>query len=306
MKKMRRQAAAAVWTVGLALAAFPMRAGAQGISLAVGNTVPVTNVLGRTLTGSDGNPDGSCRVEIRQTWTGGMVLAPSNGTEQVDAFNPLIANSHLGHSAVGENPGIFSEGFVDRSVFQTNRQYYVRVFSRPNPEEAVYYADTPRFFGPPESVPSVNPEFGPLVRTDGEADVDTDGDGIPDALEDSEVGTFPSEWDSDGDGYNDWFEAFYGDYMDPLDPKEAPIVLQINSPEIPGTEPRSVSWWTLPIPGMNYRLDYRSAWEDAAAFSNVWEGVVGANAYQDVPVDERVPLDAPMGFFRVTVPYPGP
>lgn len=308
--KTRRQASVMVWTALLALVVLPGLARAQDISVGVGNLIPVTNVLGQTWTGSNDDPDRSCRVEIRQTWTGGMVMAPSNGAEQVNTFNPLITNSYLGHSVPvpAVNPGTFSEGFNDRSVFQTNRQYYVRVFSRPNPEEAVYYADTPPFFGPPEGVPNVNPEFGPPARVDGEEDVDTDGDGIPDALEDSEFSTSPSEWDSDLDGYSDWFEAYYLGYMNPLSEpanKEAPIELAIQAPQLE-TDPHVVSWWTLPVPGLTYRLDYRPSWSDDAAFSNVWEGAANSNSYQEVPVDERVPPDEPQGFFRVTVPYEGP
>lgn len=212
--KTRRNANATIWTAVLAATLLPALAGAQGISLSVGNTVPVTNVLGRTLPGTDGDPGHACQVEIRETWTGGFILPPTD--ENLETFNPTITNSYLGCGVVGENSGTYSEGFNDRSVFRTNQLYYVRVFNLP----LTYYADTPAFFGPPDDVSSINPEFGPLQRVDGEEDVDSDGDGIPDMLEDSELSTSPSEPDTDGDTYGDWFEAYYSDYMDPLsDPR---------------------------------------------------------------------------------------
>lgn len=304
--KTRRQANATFWAALLALAVLPGLARAQGISVAVGNMVPVTNVLGRTLVGNNGDPDNSCAVEIRRTWTGGIILAPTNDPAQLEAFNSQITNSHLGRGVVGVNPGTYAETFENRALLATNQQYYVRVFNRPNPQEAIYYADTPPFYGPPESVPSLNPEFGPLVRVDGEADVDTDGDGLPDALEDSETGTYPSEGDTDGDGYNDWFEALYGGYMDPLDPKEAPIVLEIHSPEEPGTGPRTVSWWTLPVPGLTYRLGYRPEWVDTHGYEEVWSDAATSNAYLEIDVEDVVTNEPVKGFFRVTVPYNGP
>ena len=124
-------------TAMLALAILPVAASAQGISLAVGNTVPVQNVLGRNLLGNNGDPDNSSRVEIRQTWTGGQILAPTNEQSQIDTYNPLITNSHLGRGVLGSNPGIYSETFTNRSVLATNIPYYVRVFNRPDSSAAI-------------------------------------------------------------------------------------------------------------------------------------------------------------------------
>jgi hypothetical protein len=305
MKRVRR-ANATDWTALLARAAWTGQAGAQGIAVAVGNTVPVTNVLGRTLVGNNGDPDNSCPVEIRRTGMGGQILAPTNDPAQLEAFNPLITNTYLGRGVVGANPGIYAETFTNRSVLATNQQYYVRVFNRPNPQEAVYYADTPPFFGPPEDVPSINPEFGPLVRTDGEADVDTDGDGIPDALED-ETDTIPSEWDSDHDGFNDWFEAFYAPHMDPAVSNDVDFAVLLNPPGDAETEPYTVSWWTLPVPGMTYLLEYTDGLPFEEAFTVVLETNVATDAYLEVPVDDLIGTNDPVkGFFRVTVPYAGP
>ena len=291
-------------TAMLALAILPVAASAQGISLAVGNTVPVQNVLGRNLLGNNGDPDNSSRVEIRQTWTGGQILAPTNEQSQIDTYNPLITNSHLGRGVLGSNPGIYSETFTNRSVLATNATYYVRVFNQPDPAAAIYYADTAPFFGPPVDATHLNPEFGALKRVDGEEDVDTDGDGLPDAFEDGETGTIPSEWDTDGDGFNDWFEAYYDAYMDPNAPTNA-LEVQINAPQL-AADPHTVSWWTIPVPGMTYHLQYRSQWVDEEAFSNIWSGTA-TETLLDVDVQDWVGTnEPPKGFFRVTVPYPGP
>ena len=295
------------WAALFALAGLPSVASAQGSALSVGNIIPVTNVLGRVLPGTDGSPDSSCRVEIRRTYTGGTILAPTNDPGQIETFNPLVTNSHLGRGVVGINPGIYAETFADRSVLATNLLYYARVFDRPDPSDAIYYADTETFPGQPVDVTSINPEFGALRRVDGEADVDTDGDGIPDALEESETGTIPSEWDTDGDGFNDGFEAYYTPYMDPNASNEVDFAVSLNSPVEPETEPYTVSWWTLPVPGMTYLLEYTDGMPFEEEFTVVLETNVATDAWLEVPVDDLLGTSDPIkGFFRVTVPYPGP
>lgn len=299
--KTQRRANATVWAAILALAVLPGLARAQGISLSVGNTIPVQNVFGRNWTGTDGDPGNSCPVEIRRTWTGGVILSPTNDPAQIETFNPLITNSYLGRGAVGANPGIYAETFTNHNVLATNLQYYARVYDRPPGPTPVYYADTLPFYGPPAADPSINPEFDSqkLVAT-GAADVDTDGDGIPDGAE-GDLGLDPNSPDTDGDGYNDWFEAFWWDYLNPKE-GDVPLEIQINSPEIPGSGPRTVSWWTIAVPGMNYQLQFRPWWENETGYSNVWS-TVATDTNVEYDVESILQTDSPVkGFFRVIIP----
>ena len=298
--KTQRQANATMAAI-LALAILPGLVRAQGISLSVGNTVPVQNVFGRNWAGTDGDPGNSCPVEIRRTWTGGVILSPTNDPAQIEAFNPLITNSYLGRGAVGANPGIYAETFTNHSVLATNLQYYARVYDRPPGPTPVYYADTLPFYGPPAADPSINPEFDSqkLVAT-GAADVDTDGDGIPDGAE-GDLGLDPNSPDTDGDGYNDWFEAFWWDYLNPKE-GDVPLEIQINSPEIPGSGPRTVSWETIAVPAMNYQLQFRPWWENETGYSNVWS-TVATDTNVEYDVESILQTDNPVkGFFRVIIP----
>ena len=293
------------WATIFALAGLPIAAQAQlGGSLAVGNTVPVTNALGWNLPGTDGDPANACRVEIRRTHAGGTILSPTNDPGQIETFNPLVTNSHLGRGVIGSNPGIYAETFTNRSVLATDETYYARVFDRADPAVAIYYADTAPFARPADEVGEINPEFGPLkLVATGELDGDADGDGIPDAME-GDVGLDPNSSDTDGDGYSDWFEAHYGDYLNPKETDRS-LEIQINAPESVGVEPHTVSWWTIPVPGMTYRLDFRPLWVDGEAYTNLWSGMA-TETNLEVDVEDWVQTDGVKGFFRVTVPYAGP
>ena len=284
-----RVAAAGFW-----LAAGVAR-GQLGISLTVYNSTPVTNALGRTLAGTGETSNGASRVEIRQLGPG--IQPPNPDThEGNDAANPWVRTSYLGYGVLGANPGRFSEEFRDRLP---SGSYFARVYDAGFPAEALYYADTSPFAAPDEMVSSVDVVFGPLKLVNGDEDVDTDGDGIPDAMENERTGTIPSEWDSDKDGWDDRFEVL-NDALDPND--STPIIVEITPPQPEILPPlgHSVSWWT--IPGVAYRLEFHPDQVDATNYVEVLSGPApGTNAVEDV---DWVLDESPTGFFRVKAfPY---
>lgn len=286
----------------LALAVLPVAARAQGTSLSVGNSVPVQNALGRNWLGSSWDSNNASRVEIRETWTAGTILAPTNDPGEIETFNPLVRVSYLGCNSIGANPGLFASIFEER--LSTNVTYYARVFDAPTVTGALYYADSTGFSGPPDYVADLNVAFGPsmLVRT-GAPDNDTDGDGIPDELE-GVVHTDPTNPDTDGDGYDDWFEAHYSEYLSPTDP-DRPLEIQIHDPQALA-EPHTVSWWTIPVPDMEYQLEYTDALPYEGAFTAPVTNVTATDTNLVVPVEDWVTNGLFKGFFRVKVPYEGP
>lgn len=123
----------------------------------------------------------------------------------------------------------------------------------------------------------------------GEEDVDSDEDGIPDALENGPLGTLPNNRDSDGDGWDDYFEVTHGGYLNANEKNLIDLLLE-------AANPPTVSWWT--IPGLVYRLGYYRQAENPDAYSEVWSG---AATETNLEVDvEDVAVD-PKGFFRVWV-----
>ena len=143
--------------------------------------------------------------------------------------------------------------------------------------------------------------FGALQLVSGEEDIDTDGDGIPDAMESEILGTSPTDRDTDGDGYSDYFEAVHREYMHAKEPDE-PLSVQINPPVLVESDPYTVSWWTIPVPGMQYRLEYTDALLVPEAFVEVWSGTATATNVE-VDVDEWVRTNSLLkGFFRVLIP----
>ena len=274
---------------------------AQEPVLVVGNVIPANDPLGRPFKGINGSPEVSARVEIRATFSG-AILSPTNEEARLDAFNPLMRVSYIGHDVAVADSGLFSETFASNELHSAT-SYYARVFDWTSRDTSIYYADTLPFAGMASG--TINPEFGALNRVDGEEDVDTDGDGIPDAFEDGVTGTSPSEWDTDGDGYSDWFEVMYG-YEDQPKVSDPPLEVQIQTPAESGEDVYSVSWWTIPFSNMLYQLQFRPELAGGASFSNIWS---------DTATDDHLVIDVqdwvganepPKGFFRVTVPYEGP
>ena len=277
-----------------ALAVVLIAAGAEAQvgSLVVGNSAPVTNALGRPFHGVNGYPEISARVEIREMGPG--IVPPDTETgEGNDGVNPLVRVSYIGHDSPFENSGMFSETFTNRLGEGT--WYFARVYDGPSPGGSMYYLNSETFQGPPSGVESLDVVFQTRRLVNGEPDLDSDGDGIPDAME-GDMGLDPNSPDTDGDGFDDRFEEL-NDYVDPKEP--LPLDIAIHAPQL-ATDPHSVSWWT--IPGVFYRLEYRPQWVDGEPFiPDVWTGVAGGTEIGTIQIDvESWVTNSPVkGFFRV-------
>lgn len=288
--RLRRKAMG--WAAVAVLALVP-GAGAQVVSpLYVGNSVPVTNALGRPFRGVNGYPEISARVEIRETGPGIVAPDPATG-EGNDAVNPLVRVSYIGHDAPFENSGLFSETFSNR--LEVGKSYFARVYDGAAPGGSMYYLNSATFAGPPGGVSTLDVVFQGRYLVNGEPDLDSDGDGIPDAME-MDMGLDSNNPDTDGDGFADRFEEL-NEYVDP---KEArPLDLWIQAPSA-GADWHSVGWWT--IPGVAYRLEFRPQWVDGEPYiTDVWTGVASGTEIGtlEVDVEDWVTNSPFMGFFRV-------
>jgi hypothetical protein len=297
------------WTPGAALAQL-------GGSLTVENSSVLTDVIGRILPGTWGFPDQAVRVEIRETNPSGGIAPPDPETgEGNEGVNPLVRASYMGSGiSIVQNPGRFSETFAER--LDGAKRYYARVYDRPSAGASLYYRDS-SWFQDNGVAESVDPVFGGAWRliATGQPDVDSDGDGIPDALE-SDIGLNPGNPDTDGDGYGDLFELVYIDYMNPTEP-DPPFVVALIPPvytpaAIEGDPmvqegPHTVSWLTVPVPGLYYRLE----WIDELPFDEeftqtIWDGVLAQPGEPvDVDVEAYIRDDGGIrGFFRVWAETP--
>lgn len=272
-------------------------------TLAVGNSAPIQDAIGRPFKGVAGRPDISARVEIRQIASGAIV--PANQEQGlIDVNNPLMTNACIGQGVIEADSGMFSISFMESELNHLHT-YYVRVFDWTTPAESLYYIDSVPFAGMASG--TINPEFGVLkLVSTGEEDVDTDGDGIPDAME-IDMGLDPNTADTDGDGYSDYFEVLYPDYLDPNDEGDPRLVLYIHPPVLMESDPYTVSWETIPVPGMEYILEYTDALPYEDLFTATVTNVIATDTNLVVPVDEWIQLDDIFkGFFRVTIPYSMP
>lgn len=265
---------------------------AQVGSLIVGNSAPVTNALGQPFQGVNGFPEISARVEIREVGPG--IAAPDPGTgEGNGAVNPLVRASYIGHDVPFANSGLFSETFSNRLA--EGAWYFARVYDAPAPGSSLYYANSVAFEGPPSSVSSIDVVFQGRRLVNGEPDLDTDGDGIPDAME-LDMGLDYYNPDTDGDGFADRFEEL-NEYVDPREARALDLWIQAPSA---GADWHSVGWWT--IPGVAYRLEFRPQWVDGEPYiTDVWTGVASGTEIGtlEVDVEDWVTNSPFMGFFRV-------
>ena len=269
-------------------------------ALDIGNADPVYDLLDRPLPGTWNFPESAARVEIRETTGGGGIAPPDPVTgEGNDALNPLVRVSYMGMGVVGDNPGKFSEVFEAR--IEAGKTYYARVYDAPAPSNAMYYANSATFTEvPPDQinvVTFIDVNFGALRRVDGSTDVDSDGDGIPDDMENNVTGTDPTNRDSDFDGFSDWFEVHYGAYMSANEPDE-PFVVTL-------TGAATVDWRTIPVPGFGYVLEFTDAMPYEEAFTEtVWSGTA-TDADLSVPVEDWIGTNSTVkGFFRVRAVSP--
>jgi hypothetical protein len=265
-------------------------------SLTVENQTALTDVIGRTLPGTWGFPDAAVRVEIRKTVSGGMP-PPNPATGEGEPEN-LVQASCMGKGILGSNPGRFSEVFTNRLG---SGSFYARVYDQPAAGGSLYYRDSTAFTDD-GAAQYAYPNFAGspwnLVNTNEFAYGDSDGDGVPDALE-STLGLDPGNPDTDGDGYPDLFELLYADYLNPTEP-DAPFEVAIDLPAPAESDPYIVSWDTIPVPGMEYRLEYTDALPFEEEFTEtIWSGTA-TDTQLIVDVDEWVRTNSLFkGFFRV-------
>ncbi len=288
------------WGIG----GWPDGASAQVISVSVGNEVPVRDPIGRIMPGRNGFPDSSPLVEIRQATQWGIIVAPDPETGEGSPANPLMANSYLGKNSILPDSGLFGEIFTNR--LSADAKFYARVFDRPTPGQSIYYADSGLFEGSSNNVAYITVEFGGWkLRSTGAADMDTDGDGIPDAME-SDLGLNEGDPDTDNDGWDDLFELLHPDYLQATEPN--PIELEVEFAEYDlDTEelvsPTVAGWWT--IPNIPYRLVFTEDMRDPAWTNMVWNGVA-SDGRLEVDIQDWMDAAFRRGFFRVVATPPDP
>jgi hypothetical protein len=275
------------------------------MSVDISNLTPATDALGRNLPGSwSGDEAAAARVEIREVGGGGIIAPPDPVTGAGnDAVNPLVRVSRIGMQIVPptNNTGRFCEIFTNRMVL-IGKTCFARVYDSSSPSAAIYFADSAPFSDVPSgqwgTVHAIDVVFQPLrLVSTGEADSDSDGDGIPDAME-MDLGLDPNGRDTDEDGYPDGFEVLHNDYLHPK--AEDPIDIRIAAPSSPGSpEEHTVAWWA--IPGVGYRLEYRPRWVDGDAYEGVWSGTATETNWV-ISVEDVVTNTPVQGFFRWVVP----
>ena len=267
----------------------------------------------KDLNGFDGRPlpDGS-HIEFRTMYKAGTGLAGwmvySPESPRLETCNPLKATSKVGAGVIqsARGRGLFAACV---SGLEQEKQYAVRVFSGPTPEESVAYCDSRPFVYTADDTRSVtNVTFGIWKAMDGSPLVDTDGDGLVDLAETTLSDTDPEDWDTDGDGFSDGFEHVHG-----MNPK-APYFLDIrlastpaySDEELMDSDEEQVYFYDVAWPsisGLTYNLEFV---EDIEAEDDEWIGITNVTATgtnTTVPVDEQH-FDNPRGFFRVWTVLP--
>jgi hypothetical protein len=295
-----------IWVAGsILLLGFLCAAHGQIVTpLAIGNTNPVTDVVGRLMPGTWLNPyNQAVRVEVREVGIGIAPPDPVTG-EGNDTANPLFLVTHMGYGVIpnDEESGIFSYTLTNR--IPEGVEYYARIYDAPAPGASHYYANSVPFQEvPPEernTTTTIEITFQQLSPWDPTLDVsDLDGDLLPAWMED-EYSTDPNLWDSDEDGYYDGFEVLHSGYLENwvYDINEIVLHTPVFTGDPPETNEYYVSWWA--IPGVAYRLEYRDAMTDGLAFTNIWD-ITPEVTNAEISVD-WVTNTGVKGFFRYLIP----
>ena len=311
--------------MGTFLVGLAVLAAGAGLAFADSMAPLAANMYVGTLSdmnGFDGLPlpDGS-HIEYRQVYNAGTGLSGMKvfppESQWLEERNPLKATAKVGNGVIASarGRGLFASCV---SGLDTTNQYVARLFSGPTPEESVAYCDSRPFSYTGDATRSVtNVTFGDWKAMDGSAldtATDTDGDGLADSVEELLALTDPEDPDTDSDGFSDGFE--YSHNMDPLEPYQLAIALDIVSPndeswQDAGVEPEplySLTWAALS--GRTYRVEYQptmSPLDEENSWKPISETNISATTdklvfhLEDIEDDDAFEAIriGPSGFFRV-------
>lgn len=217
---------------------------AAGITtpLHIGNSQPIVDEFGQTLTGTSAAP-GDC-VQVLKVSSEGAILPPAvDGTP--DPANTLVSQQGMGHLT---SPSLVDAGYFSDSIV-TNRpandeQVFVRVFNAADPADASFYGDSQIFTVDGNTVFDAS-----IVATDQPLDpADNDGDGLNNSWEKS-YGTDAENPDSDGDGMRDGDEHLAG-----TGPTDANSLLKMNQANRDLNSDALVAWDS--VAGKQYQLQW--------------------------------------------------
>ncbi len=294
-----------IWGIG-SLLLLGLVGIAQGdmTSLAIGNTNPVLDHLGRSFPGTwAGGSNDAARVEVREVGAGIVAPDPVTG-EGNDTANPLFLVTHMGNEIIsGSDTGMFSYTLPGR--LGVGVEYFARAYDAQLPSEAYYYVNSLSFQDVPpdeyETTPTLNVEFQTLYLVNQGDDTDTDGDLLPDWMELDITSTDPTAWDTDEDGYFDGFEVIHDGYLENgvVNLNEIQLYLPDFSEPPSETNEYYVRWWS--IPGVGYRLEYRDTMMNGQSFSNIWAGTA-SETNLEVSVEWVQTNAGVKGFFRYLIP----
>ena len=290
---------------------------AQTVAVTVSPSAPVKDALGRNALGCWADENAlSARVVLYEANTDVRSIGPKGTPADRDAT--WVEERRMGINVHGSNPGKFSFSFVAK----TNANYFIRVFDAYGKDcklclDSDYFtvsskqADVSAVF---TNSAWVDYSGWPLYYVQGEEyegrprQFDTDGDGVPDVMEQALGGKFSaSDPNSYSDNWGDWFYAIF----DGLDrDQDNPIVLTLSLPGEPedpeeggagvqGIDPDLyiITWNT--IPSIKYRLDYSPVMTDDTEWEEVWTGVAEPEETEiSIDVSDFFEDEFPFGFFR--------